>query len=99
MTEASGGPGLHRRRQSTPLQRWLDANGFSAAHLAKEIEMPRQSLQQIREGRDCRLSTARRVLGGFRRLARRPVRMSEIFGLEPEERENPPRRGTPLAPP
>lgn len=71
-------------RKLTPLQAWLDANGFTAAQLEQEIKMSRQSLQQIREGRDCRLSTAKRILGGCERLADRHVRMDEIFDLEPD---------------
>ena len=77
-------------RQTSRLQRWLDGNGFTSAQLEKEIDMRRQSLQQIREGRDCRLSTARRILSGCTRLARRKVRMQEIFDLDPEELENAP---------
>jgi transcriptional regulator with XRE-family HTH domain len=66
------------------LQSWLDANGFTAAGLENELGMSRQSRQQIRLGRDVRLETARRILGGCRRLAHREVRMQEIFDLEPE---------------
>ncbi len=77
-------------RAASPLQTWLLANGFTSSQLEKAVipPMTRQSLQQIREGRDCRLSTARRILGGCRRLARRRVRMDEIFRLEPDELQN-----------
>lgn len=71
-------------REPSPLQTWLDVNGFTAAQLEQEINMSRQSLQQIREGRDCRLSTARRILGGCERLARHSMRMEEIFDLRPD---------------
>jgi len=73
------------QRSTSRLQAWLVANGFTAAQLEKDIRMRRQSLQQIREGRDCRLSTARRILGGCQRLARRKVRMDEIFDLEGDD--------------
>jgi DNA-binding XRE family transcriptional regulator len=69
------------------LQQWLANHGFTAAQLQKQIGMSRQSLQQIREGRDVRMTTARRILAGCRKLAQREVRMEEIFDLDPHGRD------------
>jgi len=73
-----------RRRPTTRLQQWLDANGFTSAQLEKAIPMSRPTMTQIRRGRDVRLSTMLRLLRGCRTLASRTVPMDEIFDLDPD---------------
>lgn len=86
-SQPTSGTGSKAPHAASRLQRWLAQNGFTAAQLEKQIGMSRQSLQQIREGRDLRMTTARRILAGCRKLAQRDVRMEEIFDLDPQCRE------------
>ena len=70
------------------LQDWLRRNGFSSADLEKEVAICRQSMTRIRRGADVRYRTMLRILRGCRRLARRDVRMEEIFDLDPDSATN-----------
>jgi transcriptional regulator with XRE-family HTH domain len=72
----------------TRLQEWLDTNGFTSAQLERVTKMSRQSLGQIRNGRDVRRRTMLRLLRGCRALAKRPVQMDEIFDLDPDSPVN-----------
>lgn len=81
-------PRKHRPSPSGPagktlLQTFLDANGFTSAQLERQIAMARPTMSRIRRGSDLRLSTMKRILAGVRQLSNRPVRMEEIFDLEP----------------
>jgi hypothetical protein len=87
-TAANSGekPSMDRER----LQRWLDANGWTSADLERRIEPPiaRQTMGKIRDGSDVRLSTMRRIQRGACRLAGRPVRMEELWDIDPPHDES-----------
>lgn len=70
------------------LHHWLRENGFTSAELEKEVAICRQSMTRIRGGADVRYRTMLRILRGCRRLARRDVRMEEIFDLDPDSKSN-----------
>lgn len=74
--------GRKRKRQPVRLQLWLDANGFTSAQLEDAASICRQTMTEIRAGRDTRQNTMRKVLHGARRLANRPVRIEELFEFD-----------------
>lgn len=83
-------PGWKRsaERNATRLQRWLDANGFTAAQLEQaSAKYSRQALANILRRKSLRLSTMRVILGAARKLAMRDVQMQELFDLEPESND------------
>jgi DNA-binding Xre family transcriptional regulator len=71
---------------SARLQQWLDDNGFTSAELEAVTGMSRQAMTKIRrQVGDVRRTTMIRILDGACVLARRKVRMEEIFVIEPEK--------------
>jgi len=67
------------------LLRFFRANGIVSARVEAAIPMSRQNMTKLKWGKiDPRLSTMRRVLGGVRQVTGQPVRMEELFDLEPE---------------
>lgn len=69
------------------LQRWLTDNDFTSTALEAEIQPPmnRAQMTKIRKRiGDVRRSTMIRILDGACFLAKRTVRMEEIFEIEPE---------------
>lgn len=79
--------GPRPRRDGAPprLQQWLDAHRFTSAQLEAVTKISRQSMTRIRGGKDVRLSTMRRIQAGASRLAERPVRMEELWDLDPDD--------------
>ena len=69
------------------LQQWLNANGFTSADLEAEITPP-MSRTQVMKIRwrigDVRRAPLIRILDAACFLAKRSVRMEEIFEIEPE---------------
>ena len=88
MRRKSGSHTSGRPHGGTRLLEWLEANGFTSAQLEKATKITRQSIGQIRRGRDVRRSTMIRLLRGCRALARRNVPMEEIFDLDPDSPVN-----------
>jgi DNA-binding Xre family transcriptional regulator len=71
---------------STRLQQWLDDNGFTSAELEAATGLSRQAMTKIRrQVGDVRRTTMIRILDGACALAKRKVRMEEIFDIEPEK--------------
>ncbi len=73
------------RTALTRLQRFLDANGWTSADLEEKIDPPmqRQTVTRIRAGSNVRLSTMRRIQLAASKLARRPVRIEELWDVDP----------------
>jgi hypothetical protein len=70
----------------TRLQQWLDDNGFTSAELEIATGLSRQAMTKIRaQVGDVRRTTMIRILDGACVLAKRRVRMDEIFDIEPEK--------------
>jgi len=71
---------------STQLQQWLDTNGFTSAQLEAVTGIGRQGMTKIRGAvGDVRRTTMIRILDGACILAKRKVRMDEIFDIDPEK--------------
>jgi len=69
---------------ATKLLTFLRENGIASVRVEEAAGLSRQNMTKLKWGRtDPRLSTMRRVLGGIRQVTHRPVRMEEIFDLEP----------------
>ena len=67
----------------TKLQEYLDRHRIAASAVEKESGIPRASFRKIRNGRDPRLSTMRRVLRAVRYAAGTDaVLMEDLFDLE-----------------
>ncbi len=66
------------------IPRFLENEDLKSVQLEDESDTSRQSMTQIRDGRDVRLTTMLRILGAARRLAKRDVKMGELWHLEPE---------------
>lgn len=73
----------YRTKVKTFLPEFLRKERLTSAALEKESATSRQSMTQIKDGRDLRLSTMLRILRGARRATRRNVRMEELWDLEP----------------
>jgi predicted transcriptional regulator len=72
------------KAHETKLLTFLRENRISSARVEKAAGMNRQNMTKLKWGKTApRLSTMRRVLGGIRQVTGRPVRMEEIFDLEP----------------
>ncbi len=72
-------------KRATRLLIYFRENGIVSARVEEATGMNRPNMTKLKWGRmDPRLSTMRRVLGGVRQVTGRPVRMEEIFDLEPE---------------
>lgn len=82
--QGSNKPRGGRRRPTTKLQKFLDANGLTSVQLESVTGISRPSMSRIRAGGDVRRKTMLRILDGARTLVRDPVRMDELFDLEPE---------------
>lgn len=71
----------------TRLETYLKSKGIKPAHLARESGYSRQHLLRIRMGR---MEPTRRciaaIVGACRRLAHEPVRASDLFDLEGDDR-------------
>lgn len=73
----------------TLLQAYLNRNGIPAAWVEKEGPFARETLRRWRLGEvEMRRKQMVRVLGTLRRITRRPVRMEEIFDLDPDNPDN-----------
>lgn len=72
----------------TRLQMWLNENGFTSAELEEVTRICRQTMTKIRAGGDVRKKTMIRIARGAGVLAGRPVRMDELFDLDPFSPEN-----------
>lgn len=72
---------------STPLQRWLDDNGFTSAQLETTAGIGRQSMTRIRGGGEVRRRTMIKILRGARKL-KADVTMDELFDLDPDSAPN-----------
>ncbi len=70
----------------TRLQQWLDDHRFTSAELEAVTGLSRQAMTKIRaQLGDVRRTTMIRILDGACTLAKRRVRMDEIFDIEPEK--------------
>lgn len=69
-------------RRPVKLQLWLDANGFTSAQLEEASGICRQTMTQIKAGRDIRHMTMKRILRGARVVAGRRVGIEELFDFE-----------------
>ena len=72
-------------RKPVRLQLWLDGNGFTSAQLEQASGICRQTMTQIRAGRDTRQNTMKRILRAARSLAHRPVGIEELFDFESDD--------------
>ncbi len=70
------------KRKPVRLQLWLDANGFTSAQLEQASGICRQTMTQIKAGRDIRQNTMKRILRAARLLAQRNVGIEELFDFE-----------------
>jgi len=70
------------------LQKWLDDNDFTSAELEQKTGICRQTMTKIRAGSDLRKKTMIRIARGATTLAGRPVRIDEVFDLDPYSSEN-----------
>lgn len=80
----------------TVLQRWLSVHGFTSAELERAAAVGRQQMTKIRQGADLRRKTMIKICRGASLLIGRPVRMDELFDLDPYSPEN--MRLVPLTP-
>jgi len=75
-------PVIADRASGTKLERFLKSRGIKPAHLARESGYSRQFLLRVRLGR---ITPTRRcvaeIIRACRRLAREPVRASDLFDL------------------
>jgi predicted transcriptional regulator len=83
----TGRPPARAGDDPTPLQRWLDDNGFTSAQLETVAEMSRQSMTRIRGGGEVRRRTMIKILRGARKL-KADVTMDELFDLDPDSTTN-----------
>ena len=71
----------------TRLEMFIKSRGIKPAHLARESGYSRQHLLRIRMGR---MEPTRRCIAAIaaacRRLSREPVKASDLFDLESDER-------------
>ena len=72
---------------TTRLEKYIRSRGIKPAHLARESGYSRQHLLRIRMGR---MEPTRRCIAAIaaacRRLSREPVKASDLFDLESDER-------------
>jgi hypothetical protein len=68
----------------TRLQVWLDTQGLTSAQLEAVTGICRQTMTRIRAGSDVRWKTMLRLLRGARLLTGEPIRMDDLFDLDPE---------------
>lgn len=66
----------------TRLAEWLKREGFSSRQLEDECHICRQTMTEIRGGRDVRLSTIVKILRGARTLSQRRVTVDELFNFD-----------------
>jgi hypothetical protein len=67
----------------TKLEAYLKAKGIKPAHLALHSEYSRQHLLRIRMGRmEPTRKCIKAIVAACRRLAREPVKASDLFDLE-----------------
>ena len=67
----------------TKLEAYLKAKGIKPAHLALHSEYSRQHLLRIRMGRmEPTRKCIKAIVSACRRLAREPVKASDLFDLE-----------------
>lgn len=64
------------------LAEWLKREGLSSRQLEDECHICRQTMTEIRGGRDVRLSTMVKILRGARALSRRRVVIDELFDFD-----------------
>lgn len=73
----------------TKLQSYLDREGIPAAWVEKEGGFARETFRRWRSGEvEMRRKQMVRVLGALQRLTEKPVRMEEIFDLDPSNPDN-----------
>jgi hypothetical protein len=79
-------PATADRASGARLERFLKNRGIKPAHLARESGYSRQFLLRLRLGR---ITPTRRcvaeIIGACRRLAREPVRASDLFDLTADD--------------
>lgn len=71
--------------RKTRLQEFMDRERISSGRLEKASGIRRQSMREIRTGRDIKLSTARRILHALRKLTGRKVAIEEIFDFDADD--------------
>lgn len=82
--DAGAAPGAKTR-----LQQYLDRKGIPAARVEREGPFSRETLRRWRLGEgDIRRKHMVRVLGTLQRITREPVRMEDIFDLDPDNPAN-----------
>jgi hypothetical protein len=73
----------------TLLQAYLERNGIPAARLEREGPFARETLRRWRLGEvEMRRKQMVRVLGALQRITNKPVRIEEIFDLDPSNPDN-----------
>jgi len=95
-TNAAGGSGRFNTsgekkaaEPKTLLQSYLDRNGIPAAWVEKEGPFARETFRRWRLGQvEMRRKQMVRVLGVLQRITKKPIRIDEIFDLDPANPDN-----------
>lgn len=83
MTPTQSGGSTPPRK--TLLQLYLDRNGITSAKVEREAHVSRRQMARWRLATsDIRLRQMIRILRALRSITAKPVRMDEVFDLEPE---------------
>ena len=87
--QISGREGPRNVSAKTKLQAYLDREGIPAAWVEKKGGFARETFRRWRSGGvEMKRKQMVRVLGALQRITQKPIRMEEIFDLDPSNPDN-----------